>query len=92
MKYHNRKTAERMMRKARRICKRMRRDEAVNILAVALSEAILREGGDCEDAIATMDIVHHETCGYFYERLGGIRPSNIVPFKRRKSYTRKIGK
>ena len=81
--------ARKLVDRSDKILKDLKWNEAVTILTAALTKAIWREGGQREDARATIDIVHHVICaeidGWSALEVRK-RPANVTPMRRNKSY------
>jgi hypothetical protein len=96
MKHYKKRAERRLVRNAKKKVMGLKWDEAVVILTSALAEAIWREGGERDEAIATADIMHHAIClnlnDWFDSEEEGAQPRdraiNVIPFKRRKGYPR----
>ena len=75
---------------SKRITKGVRWNKTVCVLTGALSEAIWREGGRRDDALATAELVYHAIC----RDLNGLfdHEGKVVPFKRNPDYFRKKAK
>ena len=76
-----------LVKTSNKILKKLKWDQAVCLLTSAVSEAIWREGGEREDALATAEIVFHAICRDLNARFDGRK--NVVPFKRNPDYFRK---
>jgi hypothetical protein len=89
MKRYKQRKEQRLVRKSRKVIDKLRWDEAVGVLTVALGQAIWREGGDRDDAMATMEIVH---CAIvvgldaWFDAKDRTKSPNVIPFKRKKGY------
>jgi len=87
MKRHKPRKSRKLMKQARGVSKKLKWDDAVSVLTVAITKAIWREGGEYDDARATADIVHHAICMALDDYYCAGR-KNVVPFRRKRSYFR----
>jgi hypothetical protein len=89
MKRYKKGRARELLDKSDSILKKLKWNEAVTVLTAALTKAIWQEGGQREDARATIDIVHHVICAEIdcWSALEvRKRPTNVTPLRRNKSY------
>jgi predicted dinucleotide-binding enzyme len=92
--YFKKRAALRLRKASRKIVEAQRRGEAVVVLTGALTEAIWREGGTNEDAVATAEIAYYAVVRDLNAWFAGTNKADrkIVPFRRKSKYLRKVAK
>jgi hypothetical protein len=92
--YFKKRAAVRLRKASRRIVNAQARGNAVVVLTGALTEAIWREGGASDDALATAEIVYHAIVRDLNDwfALTNKADRKIVPFRRKSKYLRKVAK